>query len=763
MKRLEQWKTIVFKFIKKKSIFYNTFGCLMLLSVCMFMFFSFYIESSTEARYAEDTNGMNLSFLKEVSTTVNTNIVYLQNNMTQNLWGEVVRGYMINPNIASSDDEYELIQTLSTLVEKNPILDRAFFHSPISQKVFMSDGEAVYYSRFDEKDIFEQKLTEREECRLDREIYSDMYYNGEDIYLIQEFFTGVHIGTLVYKLDALVFMEYLHWGTDEEVYVIDEDGEMLYSSYYDEAKLKLAELRTQGRLIGNVDADMGEEGDFYIYEDQSRNLSYLSKVEYGGGRWDWRMILPILLPMIGVYIILSMLASYFISKRIYQPINRLLSITSGTQAEDVQGKVKNEVDYLELMYSETVSDNKRLTELMHQVGAEVSEQLYREILVGKEFSRDELTERFDSIGHREAVRRTYIVGVVQITSRSDSPVRGISDSLFYNHLNRLVRECDFLTCSRNVLYMDHQRMALILGFAEKTTAAVIKFQTSQLKVYLQGQLSGMADPVTYCFGGIYKYVGDICFSYREAMDMVNYYRYIGEAQDDEKEAAASAEPEKVDQEHYYKSRISRALRQASNGKRKDAQTMLDESLNELGGEAENIRKRLTETVFNVIIENILEYHIDVQSLPVIASSDSEAGDGSVVYEIDQLRIFARAAIDAIENRSRKNQIRYIQDAQKYMAEHYSDSALSLNEVSEYLNITSTYFSTLFNDIMNKSFSGYLNELRIEQAKHLLQNTNINIKDIGFKCGFSSVQNFNRVFKKYMSLTPGQYREMNRNQ
>ena len=59
-----------------------------------------------------------------------------------------------------------------------------------------------------------------------------------------------------------------------------------------------------------------------------------------------------------------------------------------------------------------------------------------------------------------------------------------------------------------------------------------------------------------------------------------------------------------------------------------------------------------------------------------------------------------------------------------------------------------------------SFVAYLNRVRVEQAGYLLKETRIPIGDVGFRCGFNTVQNFNRTFKKLMGMPPSQYRDGN---
>ena len=48
-------------------------------------------------------------------------------------------------------------------------------------------------------------------------------------------------------------------------------------------------------------------------------------------------------------------------------------------------------------------------------------------------------------------------------------------------------------------------------------------------------------------------------------------------------------------------------------------------------------------------------------------------------------------------------------------------------------------------------------LTAEHAKRLLKNSNLNITDIAFDCGFNSSSQFTNIFKKYVSLTPKEYR------
>ena len=52
---------------------------------------------------------------------------------------------------------------------------------------------------------------------------------------------------------------------------------------------------------------------------------------------------------------------------------------------------------------------------------------------------------------------------------------------------------------------------------------------------------------------------------------------------------------------------------------------------------------------------------------------------------------------------------------------------------------------------------YIIERRLDMALELLETTDYNISHIAIKCGFNDITNFNRIFKKYIKLTPREYK------
>ena len=100
-------------------------------------------------------------------------------------------------------------------------------------------------------------------------------------------------------------------------------------------------------------------------------------------------------------------------------------------------------------------------------------------------------------------------------------------------------------------------------------------------------------------------------------------------------------------------------------------------------------------------------------------------------------------------------------AKRIIDENFADPMMGLYLVSEQLNVSNSYLSTTFKATYGVSIIQYINRLRVDQAKSLILNTEMNIKDIAQTVGFSSDINFIRVFKKLENRTPTTLRRESR--
>ena len=74
------------------------------------------------------------------------------------------------------------------------------------------------------------------------------------------------------------------------------------------------------------------------------------------------------------------------------------------------------------------------------------------------------------------------------------------------------------------------------------------------------------------------------------------------------------------------------------------------------------------------------------------------------------------------------------------------------------NYSHSYFCALFRKQYNRTFKSYINELRINYAISLLQNTQMSVLDIALTCGYSNPSHFSQLFKKQTGVSPLYYRK-----
>lgn len=123
----------------------------------------------------------------------------------------------------------------------------------------------------------------------------------------------------------------------------------------------------------------------------------------------------------------------------------------------------------------------------------------------------------------------------------------------------------------------------------------------------------------------------------------------------------------------------------------------------------------------------------------------------------KLESFFAFLSDSVYASSENVQKKIIRDALKYIHLHYKED-ISVQDLSNYLSISNSYFSQLFSRETGIGFSKYLMNYRVERAKELLSGTPMRVYQIAADVGYSDVKYFLKVFKKMTGMSPQSYRD-----
>jgi len=84
--------------------------------------------------------------------------------------------------------------------------------------------------------------------------------------------------------------------------------------------------------------------------------------------------------------------------------------------------------------------------------------------------------------------------------------------------------------------------------------------------------------------------------------------------------------------------------------------------------------------------------------------------------------------------------------------------LSLEDIADKFSISPCYLSHQFKEITGFTLVNYIQMARVREVQILLLNSTKQIKEIGEECGFNSFSQFNRVFRKYVEMSPSEFRK-----
>ncbi|MBQ7064468.1 MAG: helix-turn-helix transcriptional regulator [Firmicutes bacterium] len=163
------------------------------------------------------------------------------------------------------------------------------------------------------------------------------------------------------------------------------------------------------------------------------------------------------------------------------------------------------------------------------------------------------------------------------------------------------------------------------------------------------------------------------------------------------------------------------------------------------------------TILKVLNDLGMEYDIS-QLVSQMQEAMLHQGDKTMSQLHQQIQGVIDDICDLINASKESGNVQLKTHILHYLQENYMDSNLSLVWVADQFHLSGPYLSRYFKDQMGMNFADYLCRIRINKAKELLRNPALSINDISTMVGYNSSNSFIRTFKRYESITPGQYRE-----
>lgn len=260
-------------------------------------------------------------------------------------------------------------------------------------------------------------------------------------------------------------------------------------------------------------------------------------------------------------------------------------------------------------------------------------------------------------------------------------------------------------------------------------------------------------------GRIYGNAEGIHSSYLEAKDATHYRMFI-----DNNQALCITDVEPIVNIDDYvdEGQLRHMIREIKVGSKESIENETKEFINKLKKKSTSLGQLyFFYTEFLVELARLVRGHslaeasiniVNINAKEELASFSSLEAFGERLLELCLL-VHGKISVERMDNTKK-----LAEEAKQYIADHYSESGLSVDDICKHLGVGTSYFSSVFKKDTGVSFVTYLTNVRMDEAKRLLDTTDEKSYVIAGLVGYDEPNYFSYVFKKHFSVSPSKYRQ-----
>lgn len=753
------------------SVLVRTLSLILLLVVTLTSIFMYSSLKIAIENYRKDIYTSRINMLVNTSNAVEITFENLAQLMRQTINNSYCISAMIVPNRNNYERTNNIINYFHNITSGYSLVKKVLLYIPTDNTVYSSDKsllpvikspDAPLIDAIYNQNLYETVLSNSSSYTTKIRLLDDR------IILYQNLLPDYHkqIGTLIFEIDT----DYLHRAflssfsdINETTYVLNSSGQMIFKnsdmSKFDPHLIDI--IKKENKNAGQIKPikNIKENIIYFYYISPVTNWVYLSTIISSEMQPHIFYINEAF--TLFLILIIGFIISICIAYRIYSPIrvlvDKIINREGGNYIEFNENKVKDEIGLLDLAYTKTNQRNEQLRNILEHIEPMAMERLFTNIMFDRETSENRIKETLKSIGDPIPYVAHYTVLIASIENEINDSVSEYDMNLILMEMRSILSSV--LKCSiyRSVLRLTDQTIAAVLVFPLEMTTSEVRDEIAIVYYEILNKLNRPPFKVYIGLSNLYKYITDLRYCYLEAKENLNHKYFYGESRNMENSNLSIMN----DSADY----IKRIMIHIVQGDMKNAMMLFRQICTNIS-KLENTEEAILSynALKDIIVEKLIALKLAGTEDVFREKSQLEKNikDCEDINEIEQhLNMFFANIIQNIERRNKAKKYQNIMRIREYIHENSSDRDLSLEVVADHVGINPTYLSRLFKEEIGMPFVDYLNQMRIEKAKELLINTDILIKDIGYQCGFNSMQNFFRVFKKYTSTTPGNFRQINK--
>lgn len=742
-----QGEVPLFSRLRFQSIFWKTMLSQVVVTLVVGALMLCAMQSVYQQRYREQLSYSGLSVLEAVSGNVDSELASLAAKMTDVFQNPDCNQLIVEGVRKDETLPVQAAQRLSRVARQDSYITQMWLHTPSSGDVISSKHLIEPYQQAKISAVFERYYTMGGDGGRDFTLLSE---NGS-LYLLKSFPEGKRLAAMCIELNGALFWNEIHRNTDSQggfqiyPYLDRAPAFARYTDYPKEQALRVTEFEQVGER--KYFCRSAQEGDYLaVFQSQASKVWYVLAIPDGtplsGLAGSSR---PVLLFFLGTVLIL-LLSSAFLVRTVYTPVHNLLQSMVSQRKGFREGQwrsASNELDLIRRVHQEETAQEAEMTGLLRQVGSEVSEKLFTSLLEGAELSPEKTQRILRQVDSPYPQEGSYYVFLLYWYYPEGCQFEAVERALH----GRAVEVC----CRQF-----WQQLCCAVPDKEERKVLVCHFDAPLTPPQLQRWLKQFGEALARQCGQfrIQTTVGcsQLC------PDLYHLAQAKSQAEDDlRKQLYYQQELEEQRAGTQLKQTVNALLNQIA-ARPNETEDVLSDFLRQYQDQPQF--QKAQAVVVDCLTEKLIHMNIPIPP-EYLRRKQAWEDAGRSGEESGWIGNFCTEATGWIRAMAGREQFQHIQNAKRYLQAHYEDSTISLDAVSEYCGISSSYLSRMFALYEPPGFLDYLNRYRLEKACQLLTSTQDTVEEVGFQTGFNSPQNFIRVFKRYYNETPGQYRTRRR--
>ncbi|PAV31220.1 hypothetical protein CIL05_00755 [Virgibacillus profundi] len=747
---------------KKTSLLYKYIISYLLVFLVPFLIMSLVIYFNSVSNLRQEIEQSNINKLEQVENITNERMKELETIAARISYDPRLTPYMISHGYYGT----EAINELTKYEANSSIVEELFVYYHEKDTIYSTNGsysiDALLQNKYSFNDWDKQTLLRDLHTKTPfiKPIENVVINNEHHVNMIAYLFPVAPgspnpYGTVMYFIEEDTIADLIKNISGElngNVYILNESNEVITSVINDESidKEQLAALSFNNYGVNTVELN-GKDHSLVSVQSEMSGWKFITLMDTDEffKRLDNTTILisAILIALLIIGFILAVL----LGKNQYKPIQKLFEITKrdGDKATDSKGE--NELETIRKTITDVFEDQQILNNTMYLQRPFAREQFLIRLLKGDISDHEEIDSLIQSL-NIQMWDDYYFVAIVYF-EKGTFTEENIDDRENIFNLLSEISLGNAKVHGIDLFYNDSMALIISLDRTQEKPEQLRKEIVSQVQLYIRKK--SLSNP-TIGVGRLYDEKNRINRSYIEALATMEYkfinpegsIIYIEELSSQSEQSLGYPEEDQM--------KLVQSLKQGD-------ETVAAETL-------QSMFAALVEREPSIQVSKIICFDI----INTIVKTVTEMGQGKHISDLNriadfnsieqlhqQLQTIVMDVCKEVDSKKESHNDKMRNDILDYIKASYKLYDLSLESVALKFQLSVSYLSRFFKEQTGTTFTQYVQDLRMNEVKRLLKETDQPIKDIVVEVGYKDVANFTRKFKNLVGVTPGQYRKLNK--